>query len=251
MGGFGFVGEKYTNCNYFDSSKPYENCGIDFMLFVDLKNQKVSRINNHDIPEIGVNSLMETGGLQGYDSYGCYINFALQSADVDLDGRSEVFFFGGVGDFEYRGEGKNVQTTLKIYSGSSYKNIFSEEMSYENFVGEDVYSFYLNSQELIEYQYISNSMLDSQGMQVQSKIEPSVRRFAKFYFLDVDKNGLLDILVWRKILTARKRTDSVKGYELAETEYARYEEGFSGFEKIPMGARFYKKFIDYTFFKLG
>lgn len=244
LGGFGSLEDKYTNCNYLTLSKPYENCGIDFLIFVDLKSGAVFRADNRGMAEIGENGLMETGGLQGYDTYGCLTNFALQSSDLNLDGKSEVFFFGGSGEFEHRGEGRNLQTILKIYSGTTYQGVFSEELSYENFVGQRTYGVYVANQSVINYQYISNSRLDKNGLPVSSTLEPAIRRYAKLYFLDVDENGLLDILIWRKILSSRKLTDRVRGYELLKYEYVRYEESSAGFRKKPMDQGAIKNLID-------
>lgn len=244
LGGFSSVKKPYTDCNYLIPSKPYENCGTYFMSFVDLNKEYIERVDNRNIPEIGVNSLMERGGLQGYDSYGCYSNYALQSADLDLDGFNEVFFFGGSGEFEHRGEGKNIQSVLRIFSGKNYKNIFTEEISYENFVGRDTYNFYVNSQRAVNYQYISNSYLDQMGVQVQDAIKPSLRRYSKFYFVDVDKNGLLDILVWRKYLKSRKSNDPIQGYEIVDTSYFRYEQDKLGFKKVPVSNDTMKKLLE-------
>lgn len=119
-------------------------------------------------------------------------------------------------------------------------------MAYENYVGHISYKYYLDNNFDVDYQYISNSNLDDYGHveTYSSKIESSIRRYAKFYLIDVDENGLLDILIWRKIIQSRKIEDPIKGYKLIGTEYVRYEEGASGFQTIPMSEGAIKEMIE-------
>lgn len=227
IGEFPVGPRKYTNCNYFDKSKPSANCSREFLLFVDVDGGSVRRIDTRNVNGLRGLGFIFTGGIEDFDTYGCGLNYALQAGDINLDSMPEVFLFDGVGQLFRGSQGRLVKTNINIYDGKRKKLIFSNELSYENFVGEEELPYY-NAK---GYQYISTVEIDGDGAVVASTVNAAERRYSKLYFLDVDENGLLDILVWRKVLSSRLKTDPVKGYQLTNSVLTRYEETAEGFKE--------------------
>ncbi|MCP5078408.1 MAG: hypothetical protein GY951_10185 [Psychromonas sp.] len=224
MGRFRTAQDKYLRCRKDEKSTSDNNhCEIYFLLHVDMNKGLVKRLDTHDLYEISDNGLIVTGPLQGYDVYGCYLRTALRTSDINLDGQKDIFMFGGVGEFGSDEGGQVIKTTLTIYDGSTTQKQFVEELSYENFIIDDM------GENNTKFQSVGWLQMNDNGSLKYVGVRQGVRRFSKLYFKDYDNNGLLDIIIWRKEYGARLKTDNIKGYELQNTEYLRYEESDNGF----------------------
>jgi hypothetical protein len=226
MGRFPTNQDKFLRCRIKDKSTvANNNCSRHFLFNVDVDKGAVKRLDTHDLYEISHDGLIATGALQGYSAYGCFLRTALRAGDINLDGKKDIFMFGGVGGFGSDEGGQAIKTTLTIYDGSTKEKVFVEEVSFESFI---IDAFGEND---TEFQSVSWLGIGSHGGLKRVALEQGVRRFSKLFFQDYDNNGLLDIIVWRKEYRSRLKTDEIEGYKLRKTEFLRYEESDKGFVK--------------------
>lgn len=181
-----------------------ETCAADFLAIVDLAHHTVKRLYN---PE-GPNSV----GKDIYQ-YGCYQAFPVSTADLNLNGQPDVFFVGGYG----YGDEANRWSILTVFSSTDFQRLFSTRLNFEAWSVED--------QGDKTYQNVVTGLY---GKQPLKSPHPAHREFEKLFFKDFNKNGKLDILIWRRAYESRKASDPIKGYEFTGNTYEWYEQAGDG-----------------------
>ncbi len=223
---------RFTSCDLKNSKAPDFNSPCTYMLgLVDTNSDQVIRLNSKTTLELGHGSIWSQGGYvarEGYPIYGCHVGNPFSAADLNLDGIPELFVIGGVGDYWGPEEGGIVaMTSLYIFDTKSFsqpKKLFKVELSNEAYSPKDVFPG------KSEYQSYSISKLGNDGVTKRAKpFEQGLRRYSKLYFKDFDENDKLDILVWQREYKARLNSDLVKGYQLADMKFKRYEESSTGY----------------------
>ena len=218
------IRDNVTKCDLLDNNKQsIQNCGYTVLALIDGENNILTRFNTRKMPEMAMGSLLFTGWKQGYNAYGCYIGNPFSSADLDRDGKPELFFVGGIGAFGNDEGGKTIQTNLFIYNTvKKIKTLFKVELSYESFMIENVG---LKSR----HQSFTKNYIDKYGQSRSNDIHAGIRRYSKLYFKDFDKDDKLDILLWQREYISRLKSDPVEGYKLKNTIFKRFEETPTGF----------------------
>jgi hypothetical protein len=241
---------RLTSCDFKgDGTEKYLTaCGILAGL-VDTKAKTVTRLNSPTTLELDDNSMIGRGSRDGFPIYGCYVESPFVAADLNLDGVPELFVFGGLGMTGGDAGSTVARTSLYIFNVSLDKplQIFKSEITYEEYETETRVLTQLGAHS--PYQSFSTAYLNEDGT-IGSVLrypfkEPiqGIRRYAKLYFKDFNKNGKLDILVWRREYKSRLNTDPIKGYKLSRVTYQLYEESTAGFVEQPIQAPLAEKYL--------
>lgn len=171
-------------------------------------------------------TLVDTGSVpEGFyptnhsNQYGCLINYRVFAQDIDLDGLEEIFwFYGNVYESpklyktsEYL---TRYEIDLHIYSGETLENIISTDFVEENYKSEQ------NKDSPVSYQA---SAFPDNNVPYKER-DPSYRHLAKLYVADLDEDGLINVLIWRRDYESRLKTDPVKGFKFVQESFSHWEE---------------------------
>lgn len=151
------------------------------------------------------------------DSYGCINSKSVFTADINLDTDYEYFVLEGGG--KQNSNFIQDKFILSVFDGSSTELIAREEVLFTN----------LNK--LTEIPKDGFFRYQVKNRVNQSDSTPAESRYAKFFFSDFDKDGLNNLIVWRKIFISRKVSDGVGdnfAYMNALDTFTLYEESHNG-----------------------
>lgn len=163
--------------------------------------------------------------------YGCYETTSTHLADIDLDTFPELFVFWGEGVVDFGRTGESFYIDAK-----TYLSIFSAKRENSKLLTLEL----SNIISLASYQdgrYYSSSKLAGEydvSLERRSRpddMPPAKRSYSKVYFIDINQNDKLDVLLWRRHYESRLRTDPITGYRFMRDEFELYEEGDDGFKK--------------------
>lgn len=155
----------------------------------------------------------------------CLIERNLFVADLNLDGYSELFSFEGWDTgFAPRTEGEISYVSLHVNDGRSGKEIFSEVLKAVDDFSDDNYITY------------------------KADIAKPYFNLTKLYFVDIDENDLLDILVWKRTYhpKSKKEDDTYDSasWHFTNELFIRFEESPEGFKEVSVTTEQAKKMLN-------
>lgn len=218
-----FYERKLSNCDWPESRK-HENqkCTGYFVGIFDIEKGTVTRIKDslynsktqswqkRDI--INIRDGIVTTNKEIY--YGCYPNYPINTADINLDGMNEIMLISSTGHDD--------RFIAQTSGALSTEPEHAEATLYVSFVSATAPDPYLLDTELVYNKY------DYQKFQGK-------RRYAKLFFGDFDEDEKLDILVWRRYFDVVPKEEGYGSVnKMSQEAFAHYEEASPSYEKQPI-----------------
>ncbi|MEJ2046267.1 MAG: hypothetical protein P8X74_21405 [Reinekea sp.] len=152
-----------------------------------------------------------------FPTLGCLGNTLLRYGDLENDGESELVLF--------------LDNELVVFSPSLGKVVFSETYDASNWVSADTtvsaYEEMGSRHEGVKYYSIS-----SESYWAETNDWPGSRTYSKIFQGDMDSDGQMEILVWRKLYLSNTLTESA-GFKLSQSAWQRFEKDPETGEYLP------------------
>lgn len=229
------------------------HCSQVYLAIVNIETRSVNMLDTDifPLPEIGISSYLFDGWSTSYQELGCRMGNPFTSTDLDLDGKPELIFIGGLGsvasytgqDTPEYGSGADLQGNVFIFDlKKNIRNVFVREISYTNFE-EDIENRFPRYQStgLPSASRLPSGKHREDLINLEDK--RGYRRYSKLFFKDFDMNGKLDILAWTREYRGRMKSDPVRGYKFEKESFELYEESGKGFTQRILEEQRLKKYL--------